>query len=300
MNKIKLMIICTIILMFSGCLYKTEISSNIIVDIIGVQYTDNKYKLHFYQFNEDEDIITASGETVEEAIQNAQINKNKNVFLQQTSTLIIDKSLYKEDIKEILQDFSNPKNYNLQTDVYTTDALEEIFNSDNLMSLNNSKYNKIIDYDKKHYMLNKKMVDILVGDYGNEKIAIPHITLKEDKSVTILGESFFYNNVYIKDIPMNDIIVKEILTGEIKNTYMTLNISDKKSVSIFIQKSMVKEDGDVLNIDLEIEKPRYDNDDELKMIIESNVLENIKTNKDYIDDSNITSKSKIKISLIYQ
>lgn len=294
----KLSIIIVILLTLTGCLYKTEISSNIIVDVVGIQYIDNKYKMYFSPFDKDEDIIVSNGTTVDDAIQNAQINKNKNIFLQQISTLIIDNSLYENNMYEIINNFSDPRKYNLQTDIYTTDNLSYLFSNDTLNSFSNSKYNKIIGYNKKHYILNKKMEEVLVKDFNKNKTSIPHIVLSDEEKVTIDKESFFYNGQYIKDIDMNDIIVKEILTKKIKNTFFTIEISKSETISLFIQKSSIKKENDTVNITLEIEKLPYD-ENKLINAIEINIKNSLKNNIDYIDSKIIKHNDNIKVKLIY-
>ncbi|MGL5972935.1 MAG: hypothetical protein ACRCZK_04415, partial [Oscillospiraceae bacterium] len=265
----------------------------IIVDIIGLDYENEQYKLYLYPFGEDTSVITSFGKTIEETMQNAEINTNKNIFTKQTNAIVFGEKIYKNGIKDITNKFNDSKKYNLKMEIYTINNVEDLFYDIDINTVNSSKYNKLIKDENKYYILNKKLLDIYTNEY-DESFYLPNISIDNKDIAKIDSATLFNNNFFVDFLSFNDIVNIEVLNGRLKNTYFNLNLDNQ--ISVFIEKCSVKKKGNIFNIILNLKDDNI-NIDLLKDPIKDSIIKTILKTYKYNDLYDIKDADDIEITI---
>ena len=245
-----------VILLFTGCYNYHELNELAIVNSIGIDKQDNNYILTIQVINtemkdqsnsEHPKFLTykGSGKNIQEALIDVSNKVSKNIYLNSVEILIIEDKLASYGIHDILDFFFRKTEINKQfytiisKDYKAYDILNTIAPTQNI---NSQKIKEILRIDSEYFGISKIVTfEQLLNDYLNKtkEIVLPTIYI-EDNIVKLGPLSLFKNDKLYSYLSIDDSISYNILNNNIKNTYITIECSNNKYLTLKLNDLKVK------------------------------------------------------------
>lgn len=254
MKKILLMFI-TILIFICGCQNEKEINNLSIVNAIGIDIEDDKYKvtiqiLDINKTNNDEQeklnktiTYTAVGNNISEALNNITLKSPKTLYLGHLELLIISENLAKSNIDKItdyfLRNSNVSKNFTMLTCLGSTpeDILKVLENDSSyptgniLGSIEISSTSEGISNNVKFI----KFMQDLVSEGKNP--IVPTIKKTDEDKLVIDNIGIFKDKKLIGYLNGNQNIAFNFITDNIKSTTINYKCDENNYIGINITKS---------------------------------------------------------------
>ena len=141
----KKLLIILIIITLTGCSSYIELNDLAIINSIGIQKDDNNYKISISLLNEvDKDTLEPSLRLIEInntnlnlAFEELSLNLNKQIYLSHLNLLVIDDSIKKMEIQEIINYFLNNQDARENFLIVFSNKIEEILTNSKFQEINN-------------------------------------------------------------------------------------------------------------------------------------------------------------------
>lgn len=214
--KIKIILLLFISTIISGCTPYSDINNLAIINKIAIE-NNNKYKIYMNILDSEnnENIISIDGETIEQCMNNINNKLQKRVYLTHLETLIIDDSLKKENYKEIINYFLNNESARNSFIVIATNKINE-----NILNIKSEDLENLIKISiETNGLVNKKTMDDVIKEILNYKNSnIPYIN---SNSLEIEGYKIIYDND--KKLTKEESIALNFLQNKINNIDLLIN-----------------------------------------------------------------------------
>ncbi len=107
MKKILCLLLCLILLLFTGCLDSVPLGKRAVVRTVGLDYENGEYTAALQLYGQSDspggpEIITAKGDTLAGLFSNAAIQQGKQLFLGNLRLILFGASLSAEGIEDVL------------------------------------------------------------------------------------------------------------------------------------------------------------------------------------------------------
>ena len=251
MKKILILVILSIFI--TGCQSYIELNDLKIINAIGIDFKDNKYKMFASivdNINNDTmepntNIYEITGNSLNQVMDELSLTLNKKIYLSHLDLLLINDSIKTNQLEEIINFFINNNETREDFLVANTNNIKEI--------LEKSKFKEINDLiEINHQQTSKsiytRMYDLINSFYNKEDIYLTKISLKDN--IICDGLTVFKNNNY-KTINTEDTIFINYLIDNIEhykysyncsnNKYLYLNILNSNTNQINIFKEYINE-----------------------------------------------------------
>lgn len=233
MKKIFLVVI---ILLLTGCDSYIELNDLAIINSIGIEYQDNTYTFYANVTEEiDKEtnkpkttIYEVKGDSINEVIDNLSLTLSKKIYISHLDLLLINDTIKKNELKEIIHFFLNNNESREDFLVATSDDIKNVLENTDFKEINDLIENNQKQTSKSIYTT---MYDVINNFYLNEKIYFTNITL--DEHPVCSGLKVFTNNNY-QFIEEDKVIFTNYLLNNIdtykysykcsSNNYLYLNI----------------------------------------------------------------------------
>ena len=282
----KIIFILIILLTITGCNSYIELNDLDIINQIGIKHLDN-YILYASIINNNETkIIKIEGNNIYNLIDNLTTSLNKKIYLSHLDLLIIDDSIKKYELNELINFFKNNNETREDFLVINTNNIEEL--------INNSKFQEInklikINQSESSKSIYTTMYDIMSNYYLNKPIYLSNIEYNNNIIINGLKEinnnkiSYFNNedSLYINYLLNNIYSYKLYLKSNNNNLYINILSSNTKYLN---NKIYIFNEIKVINND-------YLSKHEINNIFNTYLINNISkyTNKKIIINNNIRS-----------
>ena len=252
-----------IIFLHTGCWNYRELNNCAIVTGMAIDYTDNEYHVSLLFSNSTKDnkkisILNETGKTINEAIKKIGLESPKEIYLSHLSYVIVSEQLAKKNITPVidylLREPESNQNFNL--------LIAKKYNVEEILSTVTS----LSDYPSQNInatikIAEKEQARVIKSDFnsfvstllkpGINPIA-NSIMLTDDKNNNKLDSlAIFKDNKLIEWATIDESIGINMLRGNVKNLYTSINIDDKNLVINCINyKNTTKFNTNKLNINI--------------------------------------------------
>lgn len=244
MKYLKLLLTLIFIIPISGCYNYRELNDLGITTAIGISKDGDMYKLvvevlQTEKKSNDEAsnpsyvLFETEGNTIQEAVRNTILESSKRLYVNHLSLLIIDESLAKDGIKDIMDLFFRDSESRKQFYVLVSkEPIKELLETKTPLDSINSKSieERLKSNDK--YLNNVTTITFskLLNEYVNpyKEIVIPVINIKEDK-IIINESAIFKNDKLIGYIDNDDTLYLNFIKNNVDDTIITLKNNNKYS-----------------------------------------------------------------------
>ncbi len=293
----KIIILITLLLVFiTGCDSYIELNDLAIINAIGIEVVDDKYKVYISLVFQEKDTIEPKieikeeeGKKLPEVIDNLSLNLSKKVYLSNLDLLLINDSIKSKSYEEIINFFLNNNETREDFLIATTDNIKKTLETAKFLEINDLIENNQKSASK---TIKTTMYDLINNFYQKEAIYLPYIKL--DNNISLDGIKKFQNNNYQK-INEDDVIYLNYLLNNIdtyKYSYHCLN-NNNKYLYLNILKANVTNLKNELIITNEIKV--ITNDCNLKKTeIDKLFQDNLKSNLKKFTSKKITIKNTIR------
>jgi len=293
MKKIKLAgILFLILIIFTGCIPKTSLQDRSIVMAMGIDFEGNNYKLTIQKFvpsaqqegngklGEEGEISSATGETLFEALKNAQADDGKEIFYGHSRVYIIGKNAAKKGIKPILEFMNSNYQLSLNSSVLmTSQTAESVMNSEIFSKTAPNVSMKIIEESGK--AVDSSIIDVLKSANNlNGTFVLPMIRIDSNKEVSIENGVVFNNAKPILSLNAEQTMGYNLIKGEMKDGIFVVNDKNKKE-SISVNVSIINTKNNIRINNKEIVFCVYINS--RGNISETGISQEKEMNRDYIN-----------------
>ncbi len=301
MKKIFLVVI---MLLLSGCNY-LELNNIGIVTLMAINYDNNNYNITLeikenIKDNDNASIIhTASGSSIEKALQELELTVDKNLYFIDLNVILIDENTINQKITSIIdyltRDVTFGTNFNIIIDNNSEETIKLIKDKNKIVgeyikNIFNNNSNNVINYkfDKflKDYLSEFKDVTLPLGKIQNEEYTINEAVI-------------FHNKKIVQNINLDEIQIYNLLNNTKSEYFFKINYQNKSLVYRVSTHKTNTDYNDKINLNLklngsfiEIEDINMLNNENLKEIL--NILEN-KIKKDINDLISILKTSESDI-----
>ena len=291
----KILIIFIILLFTSGCNSYIELNNLAVINKIGIEHNDN-YKLYASiidsldtnNLTPKEKIITVSGNTIYELIDNLSIKSNKKLYMSHLDLLIINNTIKNYEINELINYFLNNNETRENFLIIETNNIEEIITKSKFQEINN-----LIKINNKETSIGiyTTMYDLINNYLLNKPIYLSNINLKDnitlDGIVKIANNKITYidnnNSIYINYL-LNNINSYKTNIECNYNKYLYLNIIESNT-NITSNNIYITNEIKILNNDCNLNKNK------INILFNNNLINNLNkyTNKNIIIKNTIRS-----------
>ena len=236
----KKIFILLLTLFITGCSSYTELNDLGVIHMIGIEKQENTYKLYASIIKEKQGddikstICIVEGKNIYETINKLSLSLNKEIYMSHLDTLLINDSINKNDLQEIISYFLNNDKTREDFLVATSSDLKTIINKSEFREINNLIKTSIKEDSLGIYTT---LSDVIKNYYNNEPIY--YTNLEFDNNIKITSAKKFLNNKY-ENIKIEDTLFINYLLNKVefykynlncdKNKYIYLNIlSARKS-----------------------------------------------------------------------
>ena len=249
----KKIIILLFILFLGGCADYKELNDLAIVNTIGIDKKDNKYKICMEVLNTDEEngknkIYYSTGKTINEAINKANNSSPKKIYGGHLDKIIVSKEILNDKKIDIVDSFFRLTEVKDEFDFFVTKdenacdtlkVLSKMPNNSSSKLLKNSKENRStssytnIDIFLSNYL--KKGIDPVIGviNIKDDEVFIDNIAITKNARIIkyldeeeSLGYNFIRNEIDKISIPI-----------KYKNDYSTIKINNSTTKNKVIKKN---------------------------------------------------------------
>ena len=253
-----LLVIFVFPFLFTSCAKPIQLRDRSIIQVMGIDYENDKYKVTFHQYmpteNEekpttnDGEFVVSQGETIFEAIKNAQSSDGNQIFYGQCRLYILGKSVLEKGVGQITEFMNSNYQLSLASNVLAADtSAEKIVKTKLFSSVTPDISVKRIEGQGKS--VNTTVIDTLKDLYNaNGTACLPQISLRDDKAV-------IENAVLLKDyksalsLNSDETMGLCFLRGKIADAVMTARAEEYRlSVGVVSQTAKIKmqvQNGDI-------------------------------------------------------
>lgn len=248
----KIIILCTLIFLLTGCFDYQELNDMAIVNGIGIDYKDNKYQISLEIIKSQKDgnsteitseVITATDKNLANAFNKTISKSSKKIYLKHVKILVLSEKISKKGISKILdyiiRDISISNNFNIVVSKNAHKILNKKLENESITDNINDILNLSMDVKDTYN------IDMIASKLNNNKvdIALPYLELKKNISISkiayfkgdqMLGimsdkmyNFFVINSNQINFTNDNNVlnIYKKKINYEVKENKITINIT---------------------------------------------------------------------------
>lgn len=290
----KKIFILLLILFITGCSSYTELNNLGVIHIIGIEKENNIYKLYanIIEKKQNDDIkstiCSVEGHDIYEAINNLSLSLNKEIYISHLDTLLINTSINKNDLKEIINYFLNNDKTREDFLVATSSDIKNLITKSYFREINN-----LIKTSIKEDSLGiwTTLSDVIKNYYNNEPIYFTN--LEFDNNIQITSAKKFFNNKY-ENINIDDTLFINYLLNKVEFYKYNLECNNNKHIYLNIlsaRKSEFKNNIIISNEINVIDDECSLNKNEINKLFSSFLTNNLKkiTNKKITIQNNIRS-----------
>lgn len=267
MKRIILILICLFIT--TGCYDYIEINDLSFISSIGIDYKDEEYNLTFEILNDTKNgseqasqksyTISAKGNTLAKAFDNASLKIAKVPYFYHLKAIVISEDIAKYHTKEVIEYVT--RDTEIRNGFYLVIAkdvtAEKIINNANENNpVVGNQITKLIETNKKYYNITyPKTFEDILEKFQNDKIdsVISVITL-ENNDIKALGIGTFDGYQYQSTLSQLDSGYLNILIGEANNILVQKKYNKKPvSVNLFDGKTKYNFENNKIIIDITID-----------------------------------------------
>lgn len=234
----KIFLILLIIYFTTGCNSYMELNDLGIINKIGIEKENNKYKLtaaitKVTNKNEypEQKIITVNGLTISDIINNLSISLSKKIYLSHLDLLIINNTINQNELTEIINYFLNNNETRNDFLVITTNDINNIITNSTWQEINNLIKINLSETNKSIYTT---MYDLMNNYFQNKPIYVSNISF--DRELKLNGITKIYHNKQI-NIPNDKTIFINYILNNIKSYKLNLKCQDNKFLYLNILSS---------------------------------------------------------------
>lgn len=189
MKRTLVIVVFCFLFLLCGCDYQ-EINRGLLVTAIGISQNDNRTNLtveaisssDMQDASSERQILTASGESVNEAFKNLDLQLVKPLYFEQLGTVVLEEDILDESVY-FLKNMTNI-NYGIYVvktndvkSLFEFESLDEILGYDIIGLIKNYDKNKGVEISNQLYQINQNSV------------SIPTVTVVDDKlNLFVFGE----------------------------------------------------------------------------------------------------------------
>lgn len=244
-------VILIIVLFLTSCAKPIQLRDRAIIQVMGIDYEDDKYKVTFHQYlpteNEekpkknDGEFVVSQGKTIFEAIKNAQSSDGNQIFYGQCRLYILGKSVLEKGVGQITEFMNSNYQLSLASNVLAADtSAEKIVKTKLFNSVSPDISVKRIEGQGK--TVNTTVIDTLKDLYNLKgTVCLPQISLKDEENAVI------ENAVVLEDyksslfLDADETIGLCFIRGKIADAVMTAKADDFViSVGVVSQTTKIK------------------------------------------------------------
>lgn len=227
MKKIIIIIIC---FLCCACYDYKEINDLSFVSSIGITY-DDKYHMIFeiIDNNEESYLINSDGDTIAEAMNNANLVNYKIPYYYHLRAVIIDENVAKNHMEEFLDYMVREIDIRNEFFLAVSDKVSEIINSKgNGKEENGKKISKLIETNSYDYNIsyNKVFEDVFEAFENPYEDAITTYLTFENDEIKVTGLALFKDYQYVDHLTDNEASYLNILKGAVNNVLLKIKYND--------------------------------------------------------------------------
>lgn len=238
------------LLIFVGCISKSEIQSNLIVEAIGIDYVESEYLVTLCSINSTKEIETYQGKgaTLNQAFEQISLDEGKELLFSSSSSLVLGENIEGDRLKNIFWIFSDSKSYNYEMDVFYSERAEQIVKSDGAQKIGTNITNKVVNESSGYFTVKVKFLELLKEFYESENcFSIPIVKENQkEKSIYFDGAFILKNTKQYMRISSKEFSVLKLLERDEKN--YTLTIDNLFSVELIESRVIAKKVNEEIQI----------------------------------------------------
>ena len=275
MKYLKLVLVIILLIPITGCYNYRELDDLGITTAIGVTKENNEYKLIIEVLRTEGEsdeatepqyvLFETKGKTIQEALRNTILESSKRLYINHLSLLIIDETLAKEGIHDIMDLFFRDSESRKQFYVLVSKVpINELLNTKTLLTNINSK--SIFERMKTNddYLNNVVTITFskLLTKYvnPNKELVIPSITLEEnniteenEKRIILSDTAIFKDDKLIGYLNNDETLYYNLIEDEVDDTVISIEDNDKySSVEMNFNNTIIDVNNKDINIRIEM------------------------------------------------
>lgn len=213
MKKILLFIVC---IFFTGCASYVELSSLDVASNLGIDYYDDKFHVTITTISKNEDekeytTYTSSGKTLDEAIQNIQLQEHKKLYIAHLHLLILTPNIISSKLTDVLEFF-------LQNTESRNDFSLAISDSITFLEEEQENLQEMIEIIEENLGTTKSIqFENFISNLLNKEILyLP--TIKQQENIKVSGITLLEDNKIVGVLSEEETILFNLLNNSLKQT----------------------------------------------------------------------------------
>ena len=230
----KKILILILLLMLTGCSSYIELNDLAIINTLGLEKVNDKYKLYasIVNIKEEESLepeietYEIEGNSLNQIVDNLSLTLNKKIYMSHLNLLIINDTIKTQELDEIINFFINNNETREDFLVINTDNLENVIKNSKFQQINDLVENSSRETSKTIYTT---MYDVIKNYYDKESIYLPYIS----EDITLNGIKEFKNNTY-KEIKSDEVIYLNYYLNNIDTYKYSINCSNNQNKYLYL------------------------------------------------------------------
>jgi len=259
----KILIVCSLLFFLSGCMESRELKERSIIEAVGIDKEQGKYSLSFQQYepsgsqggeqsqpSSKSKPVTSDGRSISEAIDRMTHYNGNEVFLGNSTYIVLGSDLAKEGILQELHYFNGENEVSPSTMLVIAEksASELMEKQAENKEKGSTSIGDILKQGQKNGVIAEPtMVDVLRRLVENSAAPYLPVLSVVDDSVKVTGMAVFHGERMVDIVPIDE--AKGILWADDKIERALLVVEDKKLgiLSAEVQKSKTSVDVSIEN-----------------------------------------------------